>query len=77
MVLRLQVARGHVRVGLDSFGRVFPAALQIVLVDDSQGESVQDGLLEIFVNHRRMVRRNQTHLFAERKVKIENTTLGA
>src|SRR5215208_1432988 len=74
-MLSLEIACGHVRVRLDCFRRIPLASLQIVLIDDLEREGVENNLFEISVDARRMVRRDDAHLFRERKVEIEDTTV--
>src|SRR5687768_17093043 len=76
-MLSLEITGRHVRVRLDRVRRIFLALLQIVFVDDLERESVEDYLFEIFIDACRMVRGDQTHLFGERKVEIEDTTMRA
>src|ERR1700730_10856941 len=76
-MLRLQIASSHVRVGFEALVGEFLSLLQVILVDDLEGEGFKDGVLEIFVDGRRVVSGDQAHVSGERKVKIEDTTIGA
>ena len=62
---------------LDRLGWILLAAFEIVFVDDLEREGVEDYLFEIFSDARVMVRGNEAHLFGERKVKIEDTSVRA
>jgi hypothetical protein len=57
-------------VRLDGLGRVFLAGLQIIFVDDLEGECSEDGLFEVPVEERRVVFRDQFHLSGEREIEI-------
>src|SRR6188474_3811211 len=76
-MLDLEIARRHVRMRLDRLRRILLAALEIVFVDDLKRERVEDYLFEIFGEARRMVDRDEAHLFGERKVEIEDTSMRA
>ena len=76
-MLNLEITRRHVRMRLDRLGRILLAAFEIVFVDDLEREGVEDYLFEIFSDTRAMVRGNEAHLFSEREVEIEDTTVRA
>ena len=76
-MLNLKITRRHVRLWLDRLRRILLAAFEIVFVNDHERESVEDYLFEIFSDTRAMVRRNEAHLFGEREVEIEDTTVRA
>src|SRR6185369_7262216 len=76
-MLNLQVSSRHVRVGFDRLRRILLAVVQIVFVNNLERERVEDYLFEIFVNMRRMIGWDQSHLFGEREVEIEDTTVRA
>jgi hypothetical protein len=76
-MLDLEIARRHVRMRLDRLRRILLAALEIVFVDDLKRERVEDYLFEIFGEARRMVERDEAHLFGEREVEIEDTSMRA
>src|SRR6266496_1378563 len=76
-MLSLQIAGSHVRTWLDALARVFLTVLQIIFIDDSQGERVQDCLFEFFIDRRRVVGGEQIHLSGKWKIKIENPTMRA
>src|SRR6185503_5625974 len=76
-MLDLEIARRHVRMWLDRLRRILLAALEIVFVDDLKRERVEDYLFEIFGEARRMVERDEAHLFGEREVEIEDTSMRA
>src|SRR6185295_17539492 len=62
---------------LDRLRRILLAALEIVFVDDLKGERVEDYLFEIFGEAPRMIERYEAHLFGEREVEIEDTSVRA
>src|SRR6185503_6619729 len=76
-MLSLEVARGHERVRLDRFRRKLAALLYVVLVDDLKRERVENYLFEILVDARGVIGRDQAHLFREREVEKEDTTIRA
>src|SRR5688572_1115559 len=74
-MLCLEIARGHERFWPDALRWKLRAALQIVLVDDAEGKSIEDYLFEIFIDAVRVVLRDEAHLFCEWEVEKENTAL--
>src|ERR1041385_5065452 len=62
---------------LDRLRWVLLAALEIVFVDDAEREGLEYYLFEIFRNARGVVERDEAHLFGEREVEIDDTTVRA
>ena len=76
-MLNLKVTRRHVRVRFDCLRRVLLAALEVVFVDDLKRESVEDYLLEFFIDAWWMIGWDESHLFGEWEVEKEDTTMRA
>ena len=62
---------------LDRLRWILLATLEIVFVDDPEGEGVEYYLFEILRDARGMIERDETHLFGEREVEIDDTTVRA
>ena len=75
--MNLEITRRHVWVRLDRLGWILLAALEIIFVDDLEREGIEDYLFEIFGDSRAMVRGDEAHLFSEREVEIEDTSVWA
>ena len=76
-VLSLQVARRHVGVGPDRFVFDRIAFGQVVLVDDPQGESIEDGLLKPAIELLGVIGRDQFQLNRQVKIEIDHAATGA
>ena len=76
-MLNLEITRRHVRMRLDCLRWILLAALEIVFVDDPECEGIEYYLFEIFRDARSVVARDEAHLFGEREVEIDDTSVRA
>ena len=76
-MLNLEIARRHVRMRLDRLRWILLATFEIVFVDDAECESVEYYLLEIFRDARGVIEWDEAHLFGEREVEIDDTSVRA